>query len=223
MEAIIDLDAEIAKAAEDAAFSLIGNDLLGKGYSVRVNSLPHSLADLLNERVVSISDSSFQTAAIGPAQNTMQNNFVRSQKLKWITGDSDANIQWLSWAERLQVHLNRSLFLGLFSFESHYAHYQPGDFYKRHYDAFRGKVGRTVSIVVYLNTNWLPTDGGELVIYNGDDDKKGLKVMPSYATVVVFLSSEYPHEVLRTNRDRYSIAGWFSTNTSIASRVDPPE
>ncbi|MDG1905736.1 MAG: hypothetical protein P8I38_08945 [Arenicella sp.] len=82
MEAIIDLDAEIAKAAEDAAFSLIGNDLLGKGYSVRVNSLPHSLADLLNERVVSISDSSFQTAAIGPAQNTMQNNFVRSQKLK---------------------------------------------------------------------------------------------------------------------------------------------
>jgi SM-20-related protein len=40
--------------------------------------------------------------------------------------------------------------------------------------------------------------------------------------LVVFLSEEFPHEVLPTATDRYSIAGWFRVNTSSAERVDPP-
>lgn len=122
----------------------------------------------------------------------------------------------------MQCYLNRRLFLGLFSFESHYAHYCSGDFYKRHYDAFKGETSRKVSVIVYLNRQWLARDGGELVLYSNNNDKVGLKVPPSFATVVVFMSSEFPHEVLRANRDRYSIAGWFSPNTTTAARVDPP-
>jgi SM-20-related protein len=49
-----------------------------------------------------------------------------------------------------------------------------------------------------------------------------LSVQPLHGTVVVFLSEEFPHEVLPASRDRYSIAGWFRVNGSTAERVDPP-
>lgn len=122
----------------------------------------------------------------------------------------------------MQVYLNRRLFLGLFSFESHFAHYSPGDFYKKHYDAFRGGANRILSIVVYLNHGWQPDDGGELVLYLDDKDREGIKVTPSFGSVAIFLSEEFPHEVLPATRDRYSIAGWFRVNTSTADRIDPP-
>ena len=114
------------------------------------------------------------------------------------------------------------LFLGLFSFESHFAHYSPGAYYKRHYDAFRGEANRVLSVITYLNPAWLPTDGGELVIYNDDKDRDGIKVVPLYGTLVIFLSEEFPHEVLPSSRDRHSVAGWFRVNTSINNKIDPP-
>ena len=222
MTAIIDLDNDSYNQDDEVLFARISNDLLNKGYSVNINALPITLANELYQHVSSMSDESFEDAAIGRAQEHMKNVFIRSQKLSWIIGDSTAGTNWLSWSDALQSYLNQRLMLGLFCFESHYAHYSPGDFYKRHYDAFKGETSRKLSIVVYFNRNWLPSDCGELVIYNDDDDKIGLKVTPSFATVVVFLSSDFPHEVLRTNRDRYSIAGWFSPNTTTLSRVDPP-
>jgi len=222
MAAIIDLDHDSYNQNDAILFSRISNDLLNKGYSIKLNALPILLANQLYQHVSMMSDESFAEAAIGRDQEHMKNVFVRSQKLSWITGDSMAGANWLSWAASLQAYLNRHLFLGLFSFESHYAHYGPGDFYKRHYDAFKGVSSRSLSIIVYLNRNWLSNEGGELVLYQDGDDTVGLKVTPSFATVVAFLSSDYPHEVLRTHRDRYSIAGWFSPNTTTSSRVDPP-
>jgi SM-20-related protein len=49
-----------------------------------------------------------------------------------------------------------------------------------------------------------------------------IMVIPNVGTVVVFLSEEFPHEVLPALRDRYAIAGWFRLNTSIANNIDPP-
>jgi len=40
--------------------------------------------------------------------------------------------------------------------------------------------------------------------------------------LVVFLSEEFPHEVLKAKRSRFSVAGWFRVNTSNAERADPP-
>ena len=62
----------------------------------------------------------------------------------------------------------------------------------------------------------MPNDGGELVLYTDDDDKAGLMITPSFATVVVFLSEECRHEVSPAHRDRYSIAGWYGLNTIYA-------
>ena len=89
-------------------------------------------------------------------------------------------------------------------------------------DAHKGDANRVLSIVVYLNPEWLPESDGESVLYKDESDKKGIKVTPMFGTVVVFLSEEFPHEVLATQRDRYAIAGWFRLNSSILGRIDPP-
>lgn len=211
MAVIIDVNNDSYNQDDEILYARIANDLSTKGYSANINALPLKLANQLYLHVLAMTDESFQNAAIGRDQKHKHDILVRSQKQSWISaGDSNASSNWLKWAAELQSFLNKHLFLGLFSFESHYAHYRPGDFYKRHYDSFKGQSGRSLSIVVYLNQDWLSTDGGELVLYAQDDDDIGLTVIPNFATVVVFLSEEHPHEVLRAQRDRYSIAGWYS-------------
>ena len=79
-----------------------------------------------------------------------------------------------------------------------------------------------LSIVLYLNRAWTSHDGGELVLYGDQGDRTGTRVLPLLGTLVVFMSEDFPHEVLPARRDRYSIAGWFRRNTSLTSRVDPP-
>lgn len=112
--------------------------------------------------------------------------------------------------------------MGLFSFESHFAWYQKGEYYKRHLDTFLGESNRVLSLVVYLNDGWLFEDKGELVLYKSKNDLNGTKVLPTFGTIVVFLSKEFPHEVLPSYRERLSIAGWFSVNKSLNGKLDPP-
>lgn len=212
MPAVIDLNNNSQNQDDEILFNRISNDLFSKGYSANINALPIKLANQLYSHVSEMTNESFEQAAIGRDREHTQNSLIRSQKQSWISGDSTANLSWLKWAGDLQNYLNKHLFLGLFSFESHYAHYSPGDFYKRHYDSFRGQSSRSLSIIVYLNRDWLSNQGGELVLYAEDEDVIGLTVIPNFATVVVFLSAEHPHEVLRAHRDRYSIAGWYSPN-----------
>jgi SM-20-related protein len=76
--------------------------------------------------------------------------------------------------------------------------------------------------VTYLNQDWRASDGGELVLYQDEADKNGLRILPEAGTVVLFLSDEFPHEVLPAKVDRYSIAGWFRVNASSGRAIDPP-
>ena len=48
----------------------------------------------------------------------------------------------------------------------------------------------------------------ELIIYD-DNDNIIQEVEPKIGTMVIFLSEKFPHEVLKTNKNRYAIAGWF--------------
>ena len=208
--------------AEESLFSRIAADLSSQGYSIQPTALPEALASGLWQHQQTMNDELYSTAGIGRGEAYLKNKFVRTNKICWITGESKAGEQWLDWTGKLQTFLNRNIFLGLFSFESHFAHYRPGDYYKRHYDAFRGEANRVLSIVVYLNPGWIPSEGGELVLYKNDDDRDGTRVVPLLGTVVTFFSEEFPHEVLPATRDRYSIAGWFRLNTTSIERVDPP-
>ncbi len=203
-------------------FARIADDIQHKGYSINPGALPIALGDSLLHRINTMGNEQFVHARIGREQLLMKNQFVRKNEICWINGESDAGKDWLQWTSEMQVFLNRRLLLGLFSFESHFSHYAAGDFYKRHVDAHKGDANRVLSIVVYLNPDWMPESAGEFVLYKNDSDKQGIIVTPGFGTIVVFLSEEFPHEALVTKRDRYAIAGWFRLNSSSLGRVDPP-
>jgi SM-20-related protein len=190
-------------------FKSITKNIANQGYSIHPNALSPRLLSQLVEHLQRIPASNFKSAGIGRESNHMLNDVVRTDAISWINDESLAGEAWLHWADSLQSYVNRHLFMGLFSFESHFAHYTQGDFYKKHQDAFKGEANRVLSVVVYLNREWLTDDGGELVIYTGAPELYTLKVLPNFGTLVVFLSEDIPHEVLMAKRDRFSIAGWF--------------
>ena len=208
---------------DEGLFERIALDIQNKGYSINPNSLPLPLGDELLQHVNRLDEDAFEEARIGRDQLLMQNHFVRRNEICWITGESLAEREWMQWTNKLQVYLNRRLLLGLFSFESHFSHYAVGDFYKRHMDAHKGDANRILSVIVYLNPEWLPENSGELVLYTDNKDQVGINVTPSFGTVVVFLSEEFPHEVLPTQRNRHAIAGWYRVNTSMLGKIDPPQ
>lgn len=204
-------------------FDAIARDLQRDGYSIQLNALPKNLIDALRETLLELGPEVLRQAGVGRAKQHMANLAIRCDEIFWIESDSGAQGQWLDFAARLQQHLNRSLMLGLFSFESHFAHYAPGAFYKTHVDAFKGQANRVLSVVLYLNEDWGEENGGEMVLYSDTQPAQTLqKVKPEPGTLAVFLSEDFPHEVLPANRDRYSIAGWYRVNTSSTGRIDPP-
>ncbi|AOE49249.1 2OG-Fe(II) oxygenase [Kangiella sediminilitoris] len=213
---------DIIEVDSKTLFDKITDDIGRQGYSINPNALPPELSEALYRQLHQMSYSEFDSAGIGRQSDHMVNNFVRTDEICWIDGLSKAGQEWLAWTGELRVHLNSRLFLGLFSFESHFAHYAPGDFYKRHYDAFKGESNRVLSLVIYLNPEWQPEDSGELVLYRNEHDSEGIKVTPTFGTLVAFLSEDFPHEVLPASRDRFSIAGWYRINTSQGHKVDPP-
>jgi SM-20-related protein len=193
-------------------FNKIVDDLIRDGYSINPGALPNELCDGLINHLNQMQNEQFSLAGIGRGDDHLTRKDIRKDKICWIIGESAAGREWLEWAGKLQQEINRNLFMGLFSFESHFAHYQPGDFYLKHYDAFRGQQNRVLTVVAYFNRDWQEEEGGELVMYLNDDDTQGITVLPEMGTVVVFLSEEFPHEVKPASRDRYSIAGWYRVN-----------
>lgn len=208
--------------AREQLFTLIADDIEAQGYSIRHGALPATIADSLLTHQRSLDDDMYSNAGVGRGSDYLQTGFVRTDDICWINGNSPAGRDWLAWTSQLQSFLNRRLLLGLFSFESHFAHYAPGAYYKRHYDAFRGDTNRVLSVVTYLNPGWTNEDAGELVLYADDEDRVGTRIVQLHGTVALFLSEEFPHEVLPANRDRYSVAGWYRVNTSIQNCIDPP-
>jgi SM-20-related protein len=204
-------------ADDDLVFRQIAEQLAEQSYCVIPNALPPALSAALFQQIQAFSPAQFNPAGVGRDHGNHLNQFVRRDSIRWISGQTEAEQSWLQWTECLRHALNQQLFLGLFSFESHFAHYSPGDFYKKHLDAFKTdvlsqKTNRLLSVVAYFNPGWLPDDGGEQLIYNADGKESLSMVTPAFATLAVFLSEEVPHEVLPARRDRYSIAGWFRSN-----------
>jgi SM-20-related protein len=94
--------------------------------------------------------------------------------------------------------------------ECHYAIYPPGTHYRRHLDRSPAGAERVVSLVLYLNEDWNPADGGELKLYT----EPGVLIVPSGGTLVLFVSESLEHEVLPTRAVRLSLTGWFRRRAS---------
>ena len=212
---------------EDFLFERIAADIHAHGLSVIPNAVPIDLSTAILSQLQTAAVDAFAPAGVGRSADHVLNPSVRRDEISWIDGRTPAERDWLSWCDRLQLHLNRRLFLGLFSFESHFAHYRPGAFYRKHVDAFKNRpfkdgTSRVLSVVAYFNPGWLPDDGGELVMYEETGTQSLLSVLPAFGTLVVFLSADIPHEVKPARRDRFSIAGWYRVNNSVHQQIDPP-
>ncbi|WP_189406776.1 2OG-Fe(II) oxygenase [Alteromonas halophila] len=203
-------------------FTRIADDLVNKGYAILPDALPDSLINSLERCQYSMLDSAFEQAGIGRKQDFQHDQRIRRDEICWIDGSMPEGQQWLGFCESLKDFLNQQLFMGLFSVESHFARFESGAFYKRHYDAFRGQDNRVLSMVTYLNADWQLADGGELVLYADDADCEGTAVLPRRGTLVIFLSERFPHEVKPARKTRESVATWFRLNTTRPGRVDPP-
>lgn len=204
-------------------FDQIANDLRQQGYAIVSNSVTEQLALALLQQQHRFDEYEFQEAGTGRQDQHQLNRFVRRDRIRWLTRDTLAELEWLDYMQELQQFLNRRLLLGLFSYECHFARYQPGDFYRKHLDAFKGQANRILTTVLYMNPGWDSQHGGELIMYRDDQpDTELLRLAPALGTLVCFLSEDFPHEVLPAQRDRYSIAGWFRVNASTHGRADPP-
>lgn len=206
----------------DALYDRIADALVGPGYIRLEHVLPEAIYQglILRSRQLE-EESAFRRAGIGRELQHQLDSSIRSDEIRWLRRDNTLEADFLDWAEQLRLEMNRRLFLGLFDYEAHFAHYAPGAFYKRHLDAFAGQSNRRLTTVLYLNPEWGVQDGGELLIYSRRGREPIERIAPGPGVLLVFLSEAIPHEVLPARRDRYSIAGWFRVNGSHAGMVDP--
>lgn len=200
--------------------NLIANALTQQGFIIIKNALPSNLVVELLSTAIDY-EAQFKPAGIGRENQHQLNSVIRTDQIRWIDAANKAEAAYLNEMEALRIGMNKRLFMGLFDYEANFAYYPSGAFYKKHLDAFKGETNRILTTVFYLNEDWSDTDGGNLVIYNLENQRL-LNVKPEGGTLVIFLSDEFPHEVTKTFRDRYSIAGWFRVNGSSVERVDPP-
>ncbi|EKA4466689.1 SM-20 protein [Vibrio parahaemolyticus] len=154
----------------------------------------------------------WKKARIGRNDDVTRIESIRSDKIQWLKpamGQPIAN--YLSKMEEIRQEVNRHFFLGLFEYEAHFAKYEKGDFYQKHLDCFKGNENRRLTTVFYMNESWSEEDAGELIVYDLND-KEIATIPPRGGRLLVFLSEQFPHEVLPTNAQRFSIAGWFRIN-----------
>ncbi len=186
--------------------------LVEDGYIILEDAFSQTLTNEL--LTLAKQEGAYKSAAISKSTTAHIDKNKRSDKTKWIDPTNTTLKEYLDIMQALQIHLNRSLYLGLSYYEAHFALYEQGDFYEKHLDSFRGNKNRVVTTVYYLNDGWSNEDGGELVIYD-KNEKEIQRVMPKANTLVVFMSEDFPHEVLPAKKQRYSIAGWFRVDTKL--------
>lgn len=198
------------------------DSLVEKGWFEWPNAVTNELCQsLLTEVQTYDTEGELQRAGVGRGETHQINQQIRQDSIYWLDGKSSAQQTYLKQMAEMQYQLNRALFLGLFEYESHFALYKKGGFYKKHRDSFRGNANRMVTTVLYLNPNWQDDWGGELVIYNEESTEKLATITPEIGKLVIFMSEQIPHEVLPTKHPRVSVAGWFRCNASIAGNIDP--
>lgn len=192
-------------------------NLANQNYHIIDNFLPEHHVDQLRAIAKELyQQGSFQQAKIGRTIQSQQNNKIRGDEICWLDQfqENEGIAHYLAVMNEMQHRLNQAFFLSLQEFETHFALYQPGAFYKKHVDQFQTTKNRKISCVYYLNENWQPNFGGELTLYTHQDELLE-KVAPIGNRFICF-NSELPHEVELTHHPRYSIAGWMKTRTHLS-------
>lgn len=168
---------------------------------------------LMHECGEACENGGFRRAGVGRGMELQVREDIRRDQVMWLE-PGEASVEqgiYLAWLETLRLALNRRFFLGLFEFEGHFAIYPEGAFYKPHLDRHAGTGDRIVTVILYLNQDWQPGDGGELKLWTTPGEKAGpfQLIEPRMGTLVCFLAGDFWHEVLPARKTRMSITGWF--------------
>ena len=180
-----------------------------RGWAVDHTFLPEqAIAALRAEACRRAAAGEFHAAGVGRGAARVERPDIRGDRILWLDEHARCAAEAPLWQAlaALQAALNRALFLGLESFEGHYALYPPGAFYRRHRDRFRDDDARVISCALYLNEDWSADDGGVLRMHlpEGPHD-----IVPAGGTLACFVAERFEHEVLPSARERLAVSGWF--------------
>jgi SM-20-related protein len=197
-------------------FEGIIDGILSKGYGICDDFLDkNEVDDLLKTFSERFEAGLFKEASIGKQSEVQKDLQVRGDEILWLANNSvDISERvLLNKNQEFINYLNQTCYLGISSSEIHFAKYEIGKFYRRHRDTFQSQRGRVLSVICYLNQNWVPADGGNLIIYTQENNIEiPITVSPLAGRLVCFESEKLDHEVTTAFKDRYSITGWFLNN-----------
>jgi len=149
----------------------------------------------------------FSKAAIGSSKQRQVEASIRDDFIYWLDQNIDADLEELfELLDGLVEKLREYLLLSISDYEFHFALYPPKTRYEKHVDQLKGKSNRVISVLIYLNENWRPGDGGELKVYQADGNE--LIIQPIAKRLVMFKSDIVKHEVMTTQKPRKSLTGW---------------
>lgn len=197
---------------DDAAIARLVDGLADHGWA----GIP-ALADRDEVRAIrsaaedSFARGEFEAARIGIEGAPKRHGEVRGDSIRWIDDGQppDALRPYFAFLDGLRLALNRGLYLGVDEYEGHFARFPPGAGYQRHLDSVPGRGRRLVSCVLYLNEQWTPGDGGELAVYDAEDEQREIaRVEPTAGAFAAFLSESLPHAVLPAAAERWTLTGW---------------
>lgn len=190
-------------------FESVIDSIVNKNYAVFDGFLDTELINGLRAVLLeNYENGEFKRAGIGKGEQQRLHSEIRSDNILWVENDSENNFEqkYLLLVNEFMHYLNRTCFTGLSDFEIHYACYPPGTFYRKHVDSFKIDDCRRYSFIVYLNDNWEQEDGGQLRLYLNNES---VDILPKAGRAVCFPSQLILHEVLASNKYRYSLTGWF--------------
>ncbi len=163
------------------------------------------------------SEGRFQQAAIGRGVSKATQAEIRGDHTRWLEQDSENAVEqnFLRSLRDISQSLNQFFFMGLKRFECHFALYPTGTGYDKHVDNHRGTGHRKITFILYLNENWQKEHGGELSVYDPQDENTRIaQVEPRLGTFVLFRSDLFPHQVEKSFQPRLSLTGWFRDDAS---------
>lgn len=173
--------------------------------------LPEELARALFDEACRMhAAGDFTAAAIGAGHTKAVDRTIRGDETCWVEGETVIQQQFLQYMLATKNVFESHFPIALDNFAGHYSYYPAGTSYQKHMDNARQRNSRIFSAVNYLNPDWQPGDGGELVIYDSESGSGEIaRIKPAFGITALFFSTDFPHEVLETARPRYSVTGWF--------------
>lgn len=150
---------------------------------------------LKDECEVAWENGDFHYAGVGRGSGREVRKEIRQDQVMWLDPESLAieKQSYLATLEALRLAMNQRFFLGLFDFEGHFAIYPEGAFYKPHLDRHSGTSDRIVTVILYLNPDWQPGDGGELKLWTtvGENVGEFTLIAPRIGTLVCFMAADF--------------------------------